>query len=183
MRTLLWLSWEGMDEQTSLRGLNIFNWSSQKSLLILAFENTPAFSDTTHFDSHMVDTYQKVKNSLTFRWPFINEKQSMFTFALAFFAGHRYFSLHFQPLSAFHGKRKKEFGRKHSQRKPLTTITCVRRRVSNWSLCLLCSILFIFSERKCISKSWKKLMNSKPENRIPWLFTDFDNIKDFPWLF
>ena len=42
-------------------------------------------------------------------------------FALAFFAGHQYFSIHFQPLSAFHGKGKKEFGRKHSQRKPLTT--------------------------------------------------------------
>ena len=26
-------------------------------------------------------------------------------------------------------------------------------------------------------------MNYKPENRIPWLFTDFDNINDFPWLF
>ena len=26
-------------------------------------------------------------------------------------------------------------------------------------------------------------MNYKPENRIPRLFTDFDNIKDFPWLF
>ena len=26
-------------------------------------------------------------------------------------------------------------------------------------------------------------MNYKPDNRIPWLFTDFDNIKDFPWLF
>ena len=26
-------------------------------------------------------------------------------------------------------------------------------------------------------------MNYKPEKRIPWLFTDFDNIKDFPWLF
>ena len=45
----------------------------------------------------------------------------MFSCALAFFAGHRYFSLYFQPLSAFRGKRKKEFGRKHSQRKPLTT--------------------------------------------------------------
>ena len=49
-----------------------------------------------------------------------------------FFAGHRHFSLHFHPLSAFRGKRKKEFGRKHSERKPLTTTTtCVRRRVSN----------------------------------------------------
>ena len=26
-------------------------------------------------------------------------------------------------------------------------------------------------------------MNYKPENRIPWQFTDFDNIRDFPWLF
>ena len=26
-------------------------------------------------------------------------------------------------------------------------------------------------------------MNHKPENRIPLLLTDFDNIKDFPWLF
>ena len=28
----------------------------------------------------------------------------MFTFALAFWAGHQYFSLHFQPLSAKSGK-------------------------------------------------------------------------------
>ena len=26
-------------------------------------------------------------------------------------------------------------------------------------------------------------MNYKKENRIPWLFNDFDDIKDFPWLF
>ena len=37
----------------------------------------------------------------------------MFTFSLAFFADHRQFSLHFQRLSAFCGKRKKEFGWKH----------------------------------------------------------------------
>ena len=108
----------------------------------------------------------------------------MFTFALAFFAGHLYISLHFQPLSAFRQKRKKEFRRKHSQRKLLTTTTtCIRCRVSNWSLCLLCSMLLIFSERKCISKFWRKLINYKPENRIPWLFTDLDNIKDSPRLF
>ena len=29
----------------------------------------------------------------------------------------------FHPISAFHGKRKKEFGRKHLQQKPLTTTT------------------------------------------------------------
>ena len=90
----------------------------------------------------------------------------------------------FHPISGFHGKRKKEFGIKHLQRKPLTTTTtCVRCRVPNWLLCLLCNILFFFSKRKCISKSWRKLMNYTPENRIPWLFTDFENIKDFPWLF
>ena len=140
---------------------------------------------------YTVATYPKVKNCLTFQWPlnsfhwpFTDEKQSMSTFALVLFAGHTYFSLHFQPLSAFRGRRKKEYGRKHSQRKPLTTITtCVRLRVSNWSLCLLCSILFIFSGRKCISKSWRRLMNYKPENRIPWPFTDFDNTKNFPRLF
>ena len=26
-------------------------------------------------------------------------------------------------------------------------------------------------------------MNYKPENRIPWPFTDFDDTKDFPWFF
>ena len=26
-------------------------------------------------------------------------------------------------------------------------------------------------------------MNYKPENRFPWLFNDFDNIKNFAWLF
>ena len=26
-------------------------------------------------------------------------------------------------------------------------------------------------------------MNYKPEKRIPRLFTDFDNINDFPWPF
>ena len=114
--------------------------------------------------------------SLSFYWSETIDVYICFSFVCS----HRYLSLHFQTLSAFRGKRKKEYGRKHSQQKPLTSITCVRRRVSNWSLCLLCSILFIFSERKCISKSWRKLMNYKPENRIPWLFTDFDNIKGFP---
>ena len=115
----------------------------------------------------------------------------MFTFALGLFAGHQFFSLYFQPLSAFRRGRKKEFGRKRPEGKTLiTTTTCVRRapcRVS--TLSFLRSTVFIFSDRKCISRSWRKLMNYKPDNRIPSLFTDFDNIKDFPdflkihWLF
>ena len=64
---------------------------------------------------HSSESYKFPDFSLTFHWPLnsfhwpiINEKQSMFTFTLAFFAGHRYFSLHFQTRSSFHGKREKE---------------------------------------------------------------------------
>ena len=58
----------------------------------------------------------------------------MFTFALVFFAAHRHFSLQFQTFSAFRGNRKKEFGRKHLQRKPLTTTTtCVRRQIDRFA--------------------------------------------------
>ena len=41
-------------------------WASKRCSEDYIFENTPAFSDTTHFDSDMVATHQKVKNSLTF---------------------------------------------------------------------------------------------------------------------
>ena len=102
---------------------------------------------------------------------------------LLFFAGHRYFSLHFQSLSSFHGKREKELKESIQNKNHWPQLLQrVRRTVSNWLLFLPCSILFIFSERKCISKSWRKLMNYKPENRIPWPFTDFEKFV-FPWLF
>ena len=59
--------------------------------------------------------HQKVKNSLTFHWPlnsfywpFIIEKQSMFTFALAFFAGHRFFFFSFS--TSFRFSREEEEG-------------------------------------------------------------------------
>ena len=108
----------------------------------------------------------------------------MFTFALALFAGHRYFLFIFKLFLLFAERGRRNMEESSSQQKPLTTITkCVRRRVSNWSLCLLCSILIIFFKRKCISKSWRRLMNYKPENRIPWPFTEFDSNKDFPRLF
>ena len=93
----------------------------------------------------------------------------------SFFCRPPIFFSAFSDSFLFSWKEGEGIERKHSQQKPLTTTTtCVRRRVSNWLLCLLCSILFIFSERKCILKSWRKLMNYKPEKRIPWLFTDFD---------
>ena len=62
-----------------------------------------------HNFTHIPYTVLNVKNSLTFprlstdlskvftNLTFIKEKKSMLTFALVFFAGHRYFSLHFQP--------------------------------------------------------------------------------------
>ena len=115
-----------------------------------------------------VATRQKVKKSLTFHWPlnsfhwpFINEKHVYIHFSL--FCRPSIVFSSFSTSSFF--SRKEE--RKHSQRKPLTTTTtCVKRGVSNWSFCLLCSILFVFSGRKCISKSWRKLINYKPENTI-----------------
>ena len=191
MGTFLWSSWEGMNEQTSLRGLHIFNWSSQKSLLILAFENTTAFSYTSHFASDMVATHKKVKNSLTFHWPlnsfhwpFINEKQSLFTFALAFFAGHLYFFLHFQPLSAFRGKRKKEFGKKHSERKSLTTTTTyVRRHVSNWSLCLPYSTLFTFPKENAFQSLQENLWTINRKTEFPDFSLTLTISKIFPDTF
>ena len=108
----------------------------------------------------------------------------MFTFALQVI-NIFLFIFNLFPLFAERGRRNLEESIQNEITKPLTgtTTTCVRYRVSKWSLYLLCSVRFIFSERKCISKSWGKLLNYKPENRIHWLFTDFDNIKDFPWLF
>ena len=136
--------------------------------------NYPAFSLTYHWPLN------------SFHWPFINDKQSMFTIHFSFFLQATdifLFIFSLFPLFTERGRR--------NWKKAFTTKTTdhnyykagVRRTVSNWLLCLPCSILFIFSKRKCISKSWRKLMNYKPENRIPWPFTHFDDIQDFPWLF
>ena len=102
----------------------------------------------------------------------------MFTFALAFFAGHRYFSLHFQPLSAFRWKRKKEFGKKHLQRQPrTTTTTCVRHRVLKLIalLALLCT--FHLFRKKMHFKVLKK------KTEFPDFSLTLSNIKDFRRLF
>ena len=45
---------------------------------------------------------------------------------------------------------------------------------------LLCSVHLVW---KCIEKSCRKPISYKPEDGIPWLFTDFSIIKDFLWLF
>ena len=102
-----------------LNNAKAFHWWSQVyDFLPNSFQGVGPHSSLPRFSLfiYRVATHQKVKHSLTFHWllnsfhwPFINEKQSMFTFALAFFAGHQYFSLHFQPVCAFRGKKKKEF--------------------------------------------------------------------------
>ena len=104
----------------------------------------------------------------------------MFTFALQVI-NIFLFIFNLFPLFAERGRRNLEESIQNEITKPLTgtTSTCVRYRVSKWSLYLVCSILFIFSERKCISKSWGKLLNYKPENGIHWLFTDLTISKIF----
>ena len=121
-----------------------------------------------------------------FHWPFINEKQSMFTFAsLVSLQAIDIFLLIFNlfPLFAERGRRNlEEIIHNENLWPQLLHKSGVECQIDRFA-CFAAHSLFIFSERKCISRSWRKLMNYKPEKRIPWLFTDFDNIKDFPWLF
>ena len=177
INSLLWAS-------LSVGRLSVYYWLSV-SLGELFFTISQNWG---HLSITRVATHQKVKNSLTFHWPlksfhwsFINEKQSMLPFTLAFLGAINSFLFIFKLflLCADRGRRNlQENIHNESHWSQLPHVSDV---VSNWSLFLPCTILFVFSERKCISKSWRKVMNYKPENRIPWLFTDFDNIKDFPW--
>ena len=121
-----------------------------------------------------------------FHWPFINAKQSMFTFAsLVFLPAIDIFLLIFNlfPLFAERGRRNlEEIIHNENHWPQLLHKSGVECQIDRFA-CFAAYSLFIFSERKCISRSWRKLINYKPQKRIPWLFTDFDNIKDFPWLF
>ena len=95
----------------------------------------------------------------------------MFTFALAFLAGHGYFSLIFN-LFLPRGKRKKEFGRKHSQQKPLTTTLSGIDR-------FVCFAAYFPSFPK--ENTFQSLENFRTINRKTE-FPDF-SLTDFPWLF
>ena len=109
----------------------------------------------------------------------------MFTFAsLVFLQAIDIFLLIFNlfPLFAERGRRNlEEIIHNENHWPQLLHKSGVECQIDRFA-CFAAYSLFIFSERKCISRSWRKLMNYKPEKRIPWLFTDFDNIKDFPWL-
>ena len=95
--------------------VNMMSFCSSKYDLFHQFMSIPPSGILrTH---NRVATHQKVKNSLTFHWPlnsfhwpFINEKQSMFTFTLAIFAGHWKFLFIFTlfPLFVERGRRKLE---------------------------------------------------------------------------
>lgn len=96
------------------------------------------------------------------------------------FAGHQYFSLHIQHF--FHFSWKGEEGLEESIHNEfhwlqLPHVSGVRCQID----CYLLALQHTFhpSRRKCISKSWK-LTHYTQEDRIPSLFTNFDNIKDFP---
>ena len=114
--------------------------------------------------SYILGKMLKLSNNLAFHLAFHAIKRGVLhildnQFALAFLAGHRYFSLHFQPLSAFHGKRKKEFGRKHSQWKPLTTTTTyVRHSVKLIALLALQHTFHLFRKKmhlKILKKTYE----------------------------
>ena len=179
INSLLWAS-------LSVGRLSVYYWLSV-SLGELFFTISQNWG---HLSITRVATHQKVKNSLTFHWPlksfhwsFINEKQSMLPFTLAFLGAINSFLFIFKLFLLCADRGRRNLQESIDNENHWSQLPHVSDVLSNWSLFLPCTILFVFSERKCISKSWRKVMNYKPENRIPWLFTDFDNIKDFPWLF
>ena len=179
INSLLWAS-------LSVGRLSVYYWLSV-SLGELFFTISQNWG---HLSITRVATHQKVKNSLTFHWPlksfhwsFINEKQSMLPFTLPFLGAINSFLFIFKLFLLCVDRGRRNLQESIHNENHWSQLPHVSDVVSNWSLFLPCTILFVFSERKCISKSWRKVMNYKPENRIPWLFTDLDNIKDFPWLF
>ena len=179
INSLLWAS-------LSVGRLSVYYWLSV-SLGELFFTISQNWG---HLSITRVATHQKVKNSLIFHWPlksfhwsFINEKQSMLPFTLAFLGAINSFLFIFKNFLLCADRGRTNLQESIHNENHWSQLPHVSDVVSNWSLFLPCTILFVFSERKCISKSWRKVMNYKLENRIPWLFTDFDNIKDFPWLF
>ena len=69
-----------------------------------------SFAQTRYMFLLRVATHQQVKNSLTFPWPFVNEKQSMFSFTLAFLQAinSSIFIFNLFPIFAERGRRNLE---------------------------------------------------------------------------
>ena len=128
----------------------------------------------------------------------------MFTFALVLFAGHRHFSLHIQHFSAFRGKRRRNYQEiiyNENQWPQNYYYIEVRRRVSNWSLCLPYSILFIFPKENAFENLEENLWTIGRKTEFPdfsltltiskifpnflkdsLTFPELENFR-FPWLF
>ena len=91
----------------------LFGQKLDRSYAVLtSYQSLHVLSMNFPLSQFRVATHQKVKNSLTFHWslnsfhwPFINEKQSMFTFTLAFLLAINIFLFIFN-LSAFVERRR-----------------------------------------------------------------------------
>ena len=105
----------------------------------------------------------------------------MLTLGWASFASHLYSYLHFQSLP-FWFFFSASVARASASLEGSWTHFCVQS--SSVKLIGFLALQYAFSlfQKKM---HWKigKLISYKPENWIPWLFTDFANIKDFPWRF
>ena len=120
-----------------------------------------------------VVSHQKVKNSLTFRWPFKNKTINVYisfsffcklSILLSLVSNSFRFSRNFE-------RKTFDFTHIHSFLRKLltTTATCVRHWVSKWLFSLISSIHLVISTRKWIEKVCRKLITYKLENGIPWL--------------
>ena len=93
-----------------------------------------------------------------FHWPFVNEKQSMFTFALVFLQAIDILLLIFNLFLLFaeRGRRNlEEIIHNENHWPQLLHKSGVECQIDRFA-CFAAYSLFIFSERKCISKSWRK---------------------------
>ena len=107
----------------------------------------------------------------------------MFTFTLAFFLQAidiSFFIFNLFLLFAEGGRRNLEESIQNENHWPqLLHVSGVECQIDR-SACFTAYFSSFPNENQCISKSWSKLMNYKPENRIPWLFPDLEKFLFFP---
>ena len=107
----------------------------------------------------------------------------MFTFALAFFLQAidiSFFIFNLFLLFAEGGRRNLEESIHNENHWPqLLHVSGVECQIDR-SACFTAYFSSFPNENQCISKSWSKLMNYKPENRIPWLSPDLEKFLFFP---
>ena len=137
-----------------------------------------------------VATHQKVEISLTFHWPlnsfhwpFINEKQSILTFASAFqfFARHLYillFIFNLFSLLAERGRRNYEETIHNKNHWPqLLHASSVKCQIDHFAC--FTAYFSSFPKENAFQNLEENLWNINWKTEFP----DFDNIKDLLWLF